>query len=195
MDTSSSDAGNRPLLLVSTFATLSLLYFVGWILHRLFFHPLHHIPGPWINAVSRIPYARHLIAGTTVDNVKFLHDKYGEVVRLSPNEVSFTSGDSAWQDIYGFRTGKLTGHENMRKDPAWYAPPPTSTHIIVANDEDHSRFRKVLSHAFSEKALAQQEALLQSYVDLLIGRLKEVISKDSGPQDMVKWYNWTTFVY
>lgn len=49
----------------------------------------------------------------------------------------------------------------MRKDPAWYAPPPVDTHIIVANDEDHSRFRKVMSHSFSEKALANQEGLLQ----------------------------------
>lgn len=32
---------------------------------------------------------KHLLAGTTVENVKSLHDQYGEVVRLSPNEVSF----------------------------------------------------------------------------------------------------------
>ncbi len=93
--------------------------------------------------------------------MKALHDKYGEVVRLSPNEVSFTSGDTAWQDIYGFRTNKHKGHLNMRKDPAWYAPPPVGVHIIVANDEDHSRYRKVMSHSFSEKALAKQEVLLQ----------------------------------
>ena len=136
---------------------------------------------------------RHLVAGTTVDNVQRLHTKYGEVVRLSPNEVSFISGETAWTDIYGFRTGKMKGHENMQKDPAWYAQPPAASHIIVANDADHTRFRRVLSHAFSEKALAQQEVLLQGYVDLLINRIKEVVVKDSAPQDMTEWYNWTTF--
>jgi cytochrome P450 len=137
--------------------------------------------------------ARHLVAGTTVDNVQRLHAKYGEVVRLSPNEVSFISGETAWTDIYGFRTGKMKGHENMQKDPAWYAQPPVASHIIVANDADHTRFRRVLSHAFSEKALAQQEVLLQGYVDLLINRIKEVVAKDRAPQDMTEWYNWTTF--
>lgn len=137
--------------------------------------------------------AKHLIDGTTVDNVNRLHEKYGEVVRLSPNEVSFISGETAWQDIYGFRTGKMKGHANMQKDPAWYAAPPVASHIIVANDADHSRFRRVLSHAFSEKALAQQEVLLQGYVDLLVNRLKEVTAKDSNPQDLTEWYNWTTF--
>ena len=137
--------------------------------------------------------ASHLVAGTTVDNVSRLHAKYGEVVRLSPNEVSFISGETAWPDIYGFRTGKMKGHESMQKDPAWYAKPPATSHIIVANVADHTRFRRVLSHAFSEKALAQQELLLQGYVDLLINRLKEVIAKDRAPQDMTKWYNWITF--
>ena len=87
----------------------------------------------------------------------------------------------------------MKGHENMLKDPAWYAPPPVASQIIVSNDADHTRFRRVLSHAFSEKALAQQEVLLQGYVDLLINRMKEVISKEKGAQNMADWYNWTTF--
>jgi cytochrome P450 len=87
----------------------------------------------------------------------------------------------------------LKGHENMQKDPAWYAQPPKAPHIIVADDETHSRTRRTLSHAFSEKALAQQEGLLQGYVDLLVNRLKEVTSKESVTQDLTKWYNWTTF--
>lgn len=170
-----------------------MIYFVARIVHRIYFDKLSHIPGPKINALSRIPYARHALAGTTVENVQALHDKYGDVVRVSPNEVSFTSGDTAWQDIYGFRTGKLKGHVNMQKDPAWYAPPPKAPNIIVANDEDHTRFRKVLSHAFSDKALANQESLLQQYVDLLIIRLRENAAKDQGPLDMAMWYNAATF--
>jgi cytochrome P450 len=134
-----------------------------------------------------------MLAGTTAQNVRALHDKYGDVVRLSPNEVSFSSGGTAYQDIYGFRTGQHKGHLNMQKDPAWYAPPPNSSHIILSNDEDHTRFRKVLSHSFSANALAAQEPLLQGYVDLLVNRLKEVTSAGEGTQDMTKWYNWCTF--
>lgn len=165
----------------------SLLYYIGQIIHRLYFHPLHKIPGPWINAVSRIPFARHLMKGTTAENVMRLHSKYGEIVRLSPTEVSFISGETAWQDIYGFRTGKLRGQATMLKDLAWYAKPPNdASHIILANDEDHSRYRRTFAHAFSEKALANQEVLIQQYVDLLIMRLKEVASTEKV-QDLSKW--------
>jgi len=167
------------------------MYFISTIIYKLYFHPLHHIPGPKVNALSRISYIRHGLLGTTVDNVNALHAKYGHVVRVSPNEISFTSGDTAWPDIAGFRTGKMKGHSNMPKDPAWYPPPPRNApSIIVANDVDHTRIRKLLSHAFSDRALAQQESLIQSYIDQLVNRMKEVTSTSSKPVNMVQWYNW-----
>lgn len=101
-------------MLIGTFSVLSLVYFVAVVLYRVFVDPLRKIPGPRLNAITRAPYIRHLIKGTTVDFSVDLHKEYGDVVRLSPNEVSFTD-ESAWQDIYGFRTGKLKGHLSMQK--------------------------------------------------------------------------------
>lgn len=192
MDTVEHPRTALPVSLLAIFAGLSLLYFAGVLIHRLYIHPLHKIPGPWINAVSRIPFARHLYYGTTAQNVLRLHEKYGDVVRLSPNEVSFISGETAWQEIYGHRTGKTKGLPNMQKDLRWYNPPPGGRHIVVSTDEDHSRYRRTLAHAFSDRALAQQEAILQQYANLLVSQLKASLSE--GPiQDMTKWYNWATF--
>ncbi|KAI7712361.1 putative P450 monooxygenase [Hortaea werneckii] len=185
---------SKSLGLIGTFAALSLLFLIGQIIYRVYFHPLSRIPGPKINAVSRIPYIRHLLAGTTVENVSKLHAKYGDVVRVSPSQVSFINGETSFPEIYGFRTGKLKGHANMLKDPVWYPPPVNGApSIIIANDTDHSRARKTLSHAFSEKALAEQEGLLHRYSDQLVSRLKEVTSESPEPVNMVKWYNWFTF--
>lgn len=189
MESTKGDTITKPLTLISSFVTLSILYVASRIVYRLYFHPLSKIPGPKLNALSRIPYARHLLAGTTVENVTRLHAKYGDAVRVSPNEVSFISGETAWQDIYGFRTGKMRGHTTMAKDPAWYSPTPNGVgHIIIANDEDHTRFRRVLSHAFSEQALRGQEVFLQRYVDLCIDRLKETVLSENATQDVTEWY-------
>lgn len=178
----------------STDRAQSIAYFLGKVVYRLANDPLKHVPGPKINAISRIPYIRHLLKGTTVDNVVTLHREYGSVVRISPNELSFTSGDTAWQDIYGFRTGKMKGHLNTQKDPFWYPPPVNGTpSILLDNDEGHSKGRRLLSHAFSDKALHEQELLIQKYVDQLVDRLREVSSTDSSPVDMTKFFNWTTF--
>lgn len=57
--------------------------------------------------------------GSIVRWVKKSHDKYGDVVRLAPTEVSFISGETAWQDIYGFQTGKNKSIGHYLKDKKW----------------------------------------------------------------------------
>ncbi|OTB09038.1 hypothetical protein M426DRAFT_316328 [Hypoxylon sp. CI-4A] len=184
----------KPAAMLGGFGLISLVYVLFKTIYAVYFNKLRHIPGPKLNAVSNIPYARHLMAGTTVDNTVDLHKRYGVVVRIAPGEVSFIATDAAVPDIYGFRTGKLKGHLNMEKDPVWYVKPANGApSILHARDEDHARARRVLSHAFSEKALSAQEPLIQNYVDQLVSRIKEVASKDGEAIDMVKWYNWTTF--
>lgn len=75
------------------------------------------------------------------------------------------------------------------------APGDNGIHsILSANDADHARYRRLLSHAFSEKALRQQEQLIQSYIALLIQRLRtRASSAESAVIDIVQWLNFTTF--
>lgn len=40
---------------------------------------------------------------------------------IEADQLSFTTGDTAWQDIYGRRQG---GGELTGKDPYWYPPVP-----------------------------------------------------------------------
>ena len=66
------------------------------------------------------------------------------------------------------------------------------SNILGANDLDHSRYRKALSHAFSERGLREQEGIVKGYADLLVEKLRGVA--ESGMEtDMSKWYNFTTF--
>lgn len=111
------------------------------------------------------------------------------MVRIAPNELSFIDGE-AWKAIYGTRPG----HKQKSKDVRYY--PPTAggvPSIVLSNDEDHSRFRRTLSHAFSETSLRAQEPLVNGYVDLLIQRLHEHCDAGRKSLDMVSWYNFTTF--
>ena len=79
------------------------------------------------------------------------------------------------------------------KDPGAYNALSTGVHSILTTptDADHSRFRRLLAHGFSEKAIREQEPLLLQYINLLIRGLHE--KAEDGPQDMVAWYNWATF--
>ncbi|MCJ1403437.1 hypothetical protein MMC11_006660 [Xylographa trunciseda] len=171
-------------------AILPIVHVILKAVYNLYFHPLSRFPGQRLWAVSRIPYAWNLAKGDLTQRTKELHDTYGPVVRLAPNELSFIDGQ-AWHDIYNHHQGS----PNFPKNPLWMAPGENGIHsILSANDADHARYRRLLSHAFSERALMQQEDLILSYIDLLISRLREhASSPDKVVVDLVQWFNFTTF--
>ncbi|KAL2816694.1 cytochrome P450 [Aspergillus granulosus] len=140
-------------------------------------------------AATRIPYMRMTIGGRFPQAIKKLHQEHGNVVRIAPNELSFIQGD-AWKAIYGTRVG----HRQKMKDFRFYSPSVGGApSIIVSNDADHSRFRRLMSHGFSDSSLRGQEPIIKSYVDLLMQRLHENIEGGKKAVDLVKWYNFTTF--
>lgn len=162
-------------------------------IYNIYFHPLSHIPGPKLAAATWIPYTRHQLNGSLVTWLKTLHARYGEVVRVSPTELSFISGETAWQDIYGFRTGKNKTPPYL-KDRTWFPAAGNGVYPIISADEaTHSRVRRTLAHAFSDKALREQEGTIQSFVNLLVHRLGEQIEQSTPIVDLSRWYNYTTF--
>jgi cytochrome P450 len=63
--------------------------------------------------------------------------------------------------------------------------------LLTADRPTHIRQRRLLSHAFSENALREQESILQSYVTKLIIQL-EARRSSSQPIDLVEWFNFTS---
>jgi cytochrome P450 len=63
--------------------------------------------------------------------------------------------------------------------------------LICADDVNHACQQKLVSHAFSDKALKEQETMLKGHVELLIRRLVEIADTKIAV-DIVSWYNFTT---
>jgi cytochrome P450 len=119
-----------------------------------------------------------------------LHDRYGPVVRLSPNELSFTSVQ-AWTDIYGHRSGRT----DLSKHPIHVGavdPMPGVSTISMADHATHARQRKALSHGFSKKALWEQEDIVNGFVTKLMDNIHG-FAKRGETFDIVKWFNFITF--
>ncbi|CAO2653949.1 Nn.00g106820.m01.CDS01 [Neocucurbitaria sp. VM-36] len=176
--------GARSILVL--IPSLVIVYVVSRILYNLFLHPLRSFPGPVIARATVLTYQKRVLTGYSHKWLQELHQKYGPVVRFSPNELSFIQPE-VWKEVYGHRA------TDFQKDKTFYGPdvigdPPG---LIRANNINHARQRKLVSYAFSDKALRDQEQLLKSHVCLLIEKLKEVAGQ--GPANMVEWYNFTTF--
>ena len=117
-----------------------------------------------------------------------LHDKYGSVVRVGPNELSY--GDpEAWEDIFGrYKPGQRK--ENPK--PTWYCS-PESKDIVGATLGDHGRMRRLLYNGFTNSAMLEQEPLIRGHVDLFIKRLHEKADDGKAVIDMFQWFAYCTF--
>ena len=83
----------------------------------------------------------------------------------------------------------------MEKNPAVYSIPSNGTASLVTADRDnHARMRKVLGHAFSDRATREYEPIIESYVETLINRLREqVAGPQAGKVDISDWMRYLAF--
>lgn len=122
-----------------------LIFLLANIVYKLFLNPLRSYPGPLLWRLTSLPSDYHGFNGTLVFKLRELHLKYGETIRISPNELSFTQS-KAWKEIHGARNPEFP------KDHRRTALPPNGYYnILNAPKDEHARFRRLLAHAFSEK--------------------------------------------
>lgn len=168
-----------------------LVVLVSQAYYQLFINPLGKYPGPKFAATSRLPQLYHTFKGDLLEWVNGLHTTHGDVVRIAPDELSYATGE-AWKGIYGHASA---GKRVTEKDPRFYGPSFNGApDIIRANGPDHSRFRRNFSHAFSDRALREQQSLICGYADALIDNLRRTIKEDPEAKvNMVRMFNLTTF--
>lgn len=116
-----------------------------------------------------------------------LHDRYGDIVRIAPDELAFSHPD-AWKDIMGHKNGE----EELGKADWFYRPFPEARHIVNEERDQHKCLRRAMAHGFSEKSMRDQEPLIRKYTDLLLEKL-HVHSERGQPVALSDWYNFTTF--
>ncbi|KAH8683932.1 cytochrome P450, partial [Ilyonectria robusta] len=166
-----------------------VLYLVGCCGYNVLFHPLAKYPGPRLRAASKVPYLAAMWTGYHHRAMQELHERYGPVVRIAPNNLSFIN-PQAWKDIYAH---KKTREQEMIKDPEFYVRNPDAPTIVNGNREEHARYRRLYSPGFSARSLREQEPLIQGYVNMFINGLTRACEHGETPVDMVQWFNFVTF--
>lgn len=89
-----------------------------YLAYLAFFHPLHKIPGPFLARFSELWRNIRYFRGSWLEDVVALHQTYGPVVRIAPNEVSFVDGE-ALKQLYGH--GKPS--QKVRPSLSFVLPP------------------------------------------------------------------------
>lgn len=115
-----------------------------------------------------------------------LHEKYGDVVRTSPNSVSCLHAE-AWKEVYGHR--KPDQLENL-KHPSFVTE--VAKGIIGADTKTHTYQRHMLSAAFSSQGMKRQEPIIRLHVDNLFENFQKYAVAGTH-LDLAKWFNFFSF--
>lgn len=96
--------GKPDLARLSLGLSFLLLLLLGLIISRLyqaFFTPLAKVPGPFLAKFTRGWQIWRYYQGNWHKDIEWLHEKYGPVVRIAPNEVSFVD-HGALRTLYSY---------------------------------------------------------------------------------------------
>ncbi|RDW77473.1 cytochrome P450-12 [Coleophoma cylindrospora] len=204
LDGSSSTAIAAKLTTITSASYLTALS-LSILTYRIFFHPLRNFPGPFSAKLSKLTHvlrvAKHSDSFRRADE---LHKKYGEIVRVGPNELSIIipeavpaiggSGSkctkSAWYDVAGLPHKSLhlcrdrAAHDKRRKvwDRGFSAKGKTG---FVQDGVDVEK-----SSAKLPQALRDYEGRVTKYADDLTKQLTTFAGK---PFDASLWFNFYSF--
>ncbi|RKK73164.1 hypothetical protein BFJ71_g17440 [Fusarium oxysporum] len=166
---------------------------IGYVVYNIFLHPLRNFPGPLVCRAS--PLYRHykFLRGDLLFETQRLHEQYGPVVRIRPNELSFIDPE-AWRDIYiahgcSARLGDMARYDRFYQ---WAGPSAPETFVSLDRPY-HDSMKRQLAPAFSERSLQFQEPIIQGYTDTLIRKLTEVSKGGQNPVNLREWFNYYTF--
>lgn len=172
------------LVIIAT-GWLSLL---GLALYRLLLHPLRDFPGPKLAKVSKLWARLGNFYGQKSHKIHEAHLKYGPVVRVGPNELSFAD-PAAVHDIYtsdvfvkeeSFYRAKRVFHEN---------------HLMsFRNAQAHAKRRKLLQRGFSQAAMIEFEPQMTTKIEAVFRHwIKKSEGNSSRVVDVYPWLHWMAF--
>ncbi|KAJ5921752.1 hypothetical protein N7454_009226 [Penicillium verhagenii] len=119
---------------------ISLSYFVG----SGFLSPLSKIPGPWYTRFTSLWIKYQEFTANRRESIHKLHQIYGPVVRLGPNEVSFTSLD-AIKEIYS------SGGSGYDKTEFYtlFKQFKIRTMFSTLNKDEHSKRKRIFADRYA----------------------------------------------
>ncbi|KAI0550320.1 putative cytochrome P450 [Xylaria curta] len=179
-------------MLLKLLVTSCIVHVASHIVYNLYLHPLSKYPGPLLGRSTLLWRFYNVLGGRWHRRIDEQHKKYGAVVRVAPNELSFASIDS-WKDIYGYTTGD---HGTCIKSEFYEVFGGGFNSSCIGserNPEEHRRMKKALSGAFSTKSLLEQETIVNENVDVFVRRLGEDGRPGTVGLNMTKWFEMIAF--
>jgi cytochrome P450 len=158
-----------------TLFVLLVTYFAGRCIYNLYFHPLHKIPGPRIAAMTSFYDFWYDVVrgGTYLWEIGKMHEVYGPIVRINPNEVHINDPEY-YNNIYA------GGSRRVNKDPSTLAGFSVPTSVAATEEHDlHRQRRSYMSPYFARRSIVSMEPLIHERITAMLKRLDQARESDT----------------
>lgn len=148
------------------------------IVYNLFFSPLRYIPGPFFAKFTTKWLTLNEIAGNRSLVVAQAHERYGAVVRLAPDEISF-SDRSCIKELYfqGSKFPKSHRYEGFASG--------TRASFDMTDKDQHRERRNLVRHVLAQSNIDDAEPLIADQVRKSLKWIDRSISKGKSLETML----------
>ncbi|KAI8938499.1 hypothetical protein NX059_004389 [Plenodomus lindquistii] len=143
------------------------LYCCALYFYRLYLHPLAKFPGPKLAAISSWyeAYYEIVLTGQYSRQISKLHDQYGPIIRVTPDELHIRD-PRFFDQVYG--KNQLLDKEGWDKRFGC-----AGGLLTTVKAEDHKRRRAALAPMFSRRSILDFIHIIYRHIDTLSVRMQE----------------------
>ncbi|KZP29270.1 cytochrome P450 [Athelia psychrophila] len=145
-------------------------------------HPLAKYPGPVMGKLSKLWMTYVSTTGRQHIYYRSLHDKYGDIVRIGPNELSVRDAAAV---------NPMMGSQGLPKGPVWNGRDPQrkADSLIMISGPEHTRRRRPWNRAFNSEALKGYEEIIEKRATQLV----QTLNNQVGSTNLAMWISYFTF--
>lgn len=164
---------------------------VGFLLNNYFWNGLNKYPGHWLAAFTNwwrffdVWGRKH--EWTTIR----LHRKYGDVVRLGPNVLSFAD-PKAIKVIYGLNKGMVKS-DFYPVQQAVAKGRRLESLFSTVNEDYHSKYRRCVNSAFAMSSLVHYEPLVEKTMDVFLNQTQRLFAETGRSCNFNQWLQYFAF--
>jgi hypothetical protein len=162
-------------------------FFVLRFLYLRYASPLRKYPGPFLASGSRAWKVWSVYSGhTELDHIA-IHQKYGPIVRIAPNEVSFSSQNAA-KDIF------TVGKGFHKTDFYAVFPPPENPDIFTEVREwKHAQMKRFAATPYSLASMQKMTPSIEEVEQVLVDVLHGFAVQSGKACDLGNWLHYFAF--
>ncbi|KAF5526275.1 Cytochrome P450 monooxygenase andK [Colletotrichum aenigma] len=164
---------------------------VAWLVKNHYNNGLNKYPGPFLASLTDWWRFFDVKGQRPEVTHQKLHEKYGDVVRLGPNTLSFAD-PAALKTIYGLNKGFVKSDFYIVQQSVVKGHSLQSLFSTTDNNF-HSQFRRCVNSAFSMSALVQYEPFVDNTTKLFLSQTEKLFAGNPEGCDFTTWLQFYAF--